>query len=179
MLWWSWSWWSVWLLLVIASVVWFVGCVWRRVMTAVLTGCHSCKWYCKVALLLTFLSWWSLAFWSPCSCLCEQVSGVMDCIPDVEKSGLLCRQEHLGFDRHGRKYWFLARRIFVYVYWMLLNFIFFYIRGPVHRESNLIIVRQDATYSVYYISIGSSTCFGCRHPSSAARTAVITVSGID
>jgi len=24
---------------------------------------------------------------------------------------------------------------------------------------NLIIVQQDATYSVYYISVGSSTCF--------------------
>ncbi|XP_075219983.1 nucleosome-remodeling factor subunit NURF301 E(bx) isoform X3 [Lycorma delicatula] len=43
----------------------------------------------------------------------KQVVGVIDCIPDVEKSGLLCRQEHLGFDRHGRKYWFLTRRIFV------------------------------------------------------------------
>ncbi|XP_069695049.1 nucleosome-remodeling factor subunit NURF301 isoform X3 [Periplaneta americana] len=43
----------------------------------------------------------------------KQVTGVVDCIPEVEKSGLLCRQEHLGFDRHGRKYWFLARRIFV------------------------------------------------------------------
>jgi len=31
----------------------------------------------------------------------------------------------------------------------------------VHRESNLITVQQDATYSVYYISVGSSTCFGC------------------
>ena len=28
-------------------------------------------------------------------------------------------------------------------------------------KSNLIIVQQDATYSVYYISAGSSTCFGC------------------
>ena len=26
---------------------------------------------------------------------------------------------------------------------------------------NLITVQQDATYSVYYISVGSSTCFGC------------------
>jgi len=34
-------------------------------------------------------------------------------------------------------------------------------------------------YSVYYISVGSSTCFGCWHPSSAAGTAVITASGID
>ena len=37
----------------------------------------------------------------------------------------------------------------------------FYIHGSVHRESNLITVQQDATYSVYYISEGSSTCFGC------------------
>jgi len=48
----------------------------------------------------------------------------------------------------------------------------FYIRGSVHRESNLITVQQDATYSVYYISVGGSTCFGCWHPSSGARTAV-------
>ena len=37
----------------------------------------------------------------------------------------------------------------------------FYIHGSVHRESNLIIIQQDATYSVYYISVGSSTCFRC------------------
>jgi hypothetical protein len=45
--------------------------------------------------------------------------------------------------------------------------------------ANLITVQHDATYSVYYISVGSSTRFGCRHPSSGARTIVITVSGID
>jgi len=45
--------------------------------------------------------------------------------------------------------------------------------------SSLITVQQDATYSVRYISVGSSTCFGCWHPSSGARTAVITASGID
>ena len=33
--------------------------------------------------------------------------------------------------------------------------------------------QQDATYSVYCISVGSSTCFGCWHPSSGAGTAVI------
>ena len=55
----------------------------------------------------------------------------------------------------------------------------FYIHGSVHRESNLITVQQDATYSVYYISVGSSTCFGCKHPSSGARTTVIAASGID
>jgi len=55
----------------------------------------------------------------------------------------------------------------------------FYIHGSVYRESNLIAVQQDATYSVYYISVGSSTCFGCYHPSSGAGTTVITASGID
>ena len=55
----------------------------------------------------------------------------------------------------------------------------FYIHGSVHRSSNLITVQQDATYSVYYISVGSSTCFGCWHPSSGARTTVITASGVD
>jgi len=48
----------------------------------------------------------------------------------------------------------------------------------VHRESNLITVQQDATYSDFYISVGSSTCFGCWHPSSGASTAMITASGI-
>ena len=37
----------------------------------------------------------------------------------------------------------------------------FYIHGSVQRESSLITVQQDATYTVYYISVGSSTCFGC------------------
>ena len=31
--------------------------------------------------------------------------------------------------------------------------------------------------SVCYISVGSSTCFGCWHPSSGAGTTVITASG--
>ena len=53
------------------------------------------------------------------------------------------------------------------------------VHGSVHHESNLITVQQDATYSVYNISVGSSTCFGCWHPSSGARTTVITASGID
>jgi len=30
-----------------------------------------------------------------------------------------------------------------------------------NRIRNLITVKQDATYSVYYIYVGSSTCFGC------------------
>jgi len=42
----------------------------------------------------------------------------------------------------------------------------------VHRESNLITVQQDATYSVYYISVGSSRCFGCWHSLSGAHSTV-------
>ena len=37
----------------------------------------------------------------------------------------------------------------------------FYIHGSVHRESNLITVQKEVTYSAYFISVGSSTCFGC------------------
>ena len=46
-------------------------------------------------------------------------------------------------------------------------------------EYNSITVQQDATYSIYCISVGSFTCLGCTHPSSGARTTVITASGID
>ena len=51
--------------------------------------------------------------------------------------------------------------------------------GFAYIASFLITVQQDVTYSVYYISVGSSTCFVCRRPSSGARTTVITASGID
>ncbi|XP_044734089.1 nucleosome-remodeling factor subunit NURF301, partial [Chrysoperla carnea] len=51
--------------------------------------------------------------WQCSICKAHKVSGVVDCVIDHEKQGLLCRQEILGYDRHGRKYWFLARRIFV------------------------------------------------------------------
>jgi len=55
----------------------------------------------------------------------------------------------------------------------------FYLHGSVHRESNLTFFQLDATYSFYYITVGSATCFGCRHPSSGDRTTVNTASGID
>ena len=41
------------------------------------------------------------------------------------------------------------------------KYLLFYIHRSVHRESNLIIVQQDANYSVYYFSVGSCTWFGC------------------
>ncbi|XP_055689203.1 nucleosome-remodeling factor subunit NURF301 isoform X2 [Lutzomyia longipalpis] len=51
--------------------------------------------------------------WQCSICKTHKISGVMDCVSSQEKQGILCRQEHLGFDRHGRKYWFIARRLFV------------------------------------------------------------------
>jgi len=46
-------------------------------------------------------------------------------------------------------------------------------------KTNLVTVQLDEIYSVYYISVGSSTCFDCWHPSSGAGTTVIAASGID
>jgi len=37
----------------------------------------------------------------------------------------------------------------------------FYVHGSMHHESNLIILQQDASYLVYYVSVGSSACFEC------------------
>ncbi|ELT92003.1 hypothetical protein CAPTEDRAFT_190746 [Capitella teleta] len=48
-------------------------------------------------------------------CRAHQVEGVIDCISDAERAGLLCRQEPLGFDRYHRKYYFIIRRLVVYV----------------------------------------------------------------
>jgi len=49
-------------------------------------------------------------------------------------------------------------------------------RNNIREEINLIIFQQDETYSDYYISVGSSTCFGGWYPSSGVRTTVITAS---
>ena len=51
--------------------------------------------------------------WQCPICTAQLCKGVTDCISDAERSGFLCRQDCLGFDRHGRKYWFISRRIFV------------------------------------------------------------------
>eukprot|EP00058_Branchiostoma_floridae_P004689 XP_002590177.1 hypothetical protein BRAFLDRAFT_126069 [Branchiostoma floridae] len=46
-------------------------------------------------------------------CVAHQVGGVTDCVLEAEKTGQMSRQEPLGYDRHGRKYWFLCRRVVV------------------------------------------------------------------
>ena len=51
--------------------------------------------------------------WLCSVCKEHRVEGVYDCISEVEKSGMLIRHEPLGYDRHGRKYWHLCRRIIV------------------------------------------------------------------
>lgn len=45
-------------------------------------------------------------------CQAHQLKGVTDCLPDWNRDGWL-RNAPLGVDREGRKYWFLARRLFV------------------------------------------------------------------
>ncbi|CAG2105775.1 unnamed protein product [Medioppia subpectinata] len=51
--------------------------------------------------------------WICTVCRGNYVNGVTDCVSEYEKSGFLCRQEPLGWDRHSRKYWFLCRRIII------------------------------------------------------------------
>ncbi|XP_061402352.1 nucleosome-remodeling factor subunit NURF301 [Musca vetustissima] len=51
--------------------------------------------------------------WQCGICKAHKVSGVVDCILSQEKQGVLIRHDVLGLDRHGRKFWFIARRIFV------------------------------------------------------------------
>jgi len=76
----------------------------------------------------------------------------------------VCQIGRAGLARHIKAqfaYRVIAIRIRRLIISNTLANIFFYIHGSVHRESNLITVQQDAAYSVYYISVGSSTCFGC------------------
>ncbi|VVC31946.1 Hypothetical protein CINCED_3A007015 [Cinara cedri] len=52
--------------------------------------------------------------WQCTLCKEHKVIGIYDCLPDDEKIGSTShRQDHLAYDRHGRKYWFLVRRVFV------------------------------------------------------------------
>lgn len=52
--------------------------------------------------------------WQCSLCKINKVTGVSDCNLISEKhQGSLCRQDSLGYDRHGRKYWFVCRRIFI------------------------------------------------------------------
>lgn len=51
--------------------------------------------------------------WQCGLCKSHKQTGVTDCILPAEKQGGLSRHEILGYDRHGRKYWFICRRIFV------------------------------------------------------------------
>lgn len=51
--------------------------------------------------------------WQCNLCKLHKVSGVTDCILPAEKQNVVVRHVPLGIDRHGRTYWFIARRIFV------------------------------------------------------------------
>ncbi|XP_037935979.1 nucleosome-remodeling factor subunit NURF301 isoform X3 [Teleopsis dalmanni] len=51
--------------------------------------------------------------WQCNLCKSQKVVGVIDCILPQEKQGVLIRHDVIGLDRHGRKFWFIARRIIV------------------------------------------------------------------
>ncbi|KAG9470855.1 hypothetical protein GDO78_016589 [Eleutherodactylus coqui] len=46
-------------------------------------------------------------------CVSHKVSGVNDCIAEIQKNKPYIRHEPIGYDRHRRKYWFLNRRIVI------------------------------------------------------------------
>ncbi|CAH2291942.1 nucleosome-remodeling factor subunit BPTF-like isoform X7 [Pelobates cultripes] len=46
-------------------------------------------------------------------CVAHKVSGVNDCVAEIQKNKPYIRHEPIGYDRHRRKYWFLNRRIIV------------------------------------------------------------------
>ena len=71
-----------------------------------------------------------------------QVKGVTDCVSEAERGGLLCRQDPLGYDRHGRKYWFLSRRIIVLVCIHL-----FYLAFPFKTEKISCFITSSSFWS--------------------------------
>ncbi|XP_075701789.1 nucleosome-remodeling factor subunit BPTF isoform X2 [Rhinoderma darwinii] len=46
-------------------------------------------------------------------CVAHKVSGVNDCIAEIQKNKPYIRHEPIGYDRHRRKYWFLNRRVVI------------------------------------------------------------------
>ncbi|XP_075207616.1 LOW QUALITY PROTEIN: nucleosome-remodeling factor subunit BPTF [Anomaloglossus baeobatrachus] len=46
-------------------------------------------------------------------CVAHKVSGVNDCVSEIQKNKPYIRHEPIGYDRHRRKYWFLNRRIII------------------------------------------------------------------
>ncbi|CAG0896809.1 unnamed protein product [Cyprideis torosa] len=46
-------------------------------------------------------------------CIKNRILGVYDCVQSFDGRKMVLRQEVLGQDRHGRRYWFLCRRIFI------------------------------------------------------------------
>ncbi|XP_077110815.1 nucleosome-remodeling factor subunit BPTF isoform X2 [Ranitomeya variabilis] len=46
-------------------------------------------------------------------CVAHKVSGVNDCVAEIQKNKPYIRHEPIGYDRHRRKYWFLNRRIII------------------------------------------------------------------
>ncbi|PRD36717.1 UNVERIFIED_CONTAM: Nucleosome-remodeling factor subunit BPTF [Trichonephila clavipes] len=107
--------------------------------------CESCPAVYHLACLDPPLQEVPSEDWTCAVCKANQVPGVTDCISEIEKNMLLSRQECLGFDRHGRKYWFLCRRIVVegedstYYYTTKLQF----------QELMEVLDKNDFEYDLY------------------------------
>lgn len=75
--------------------------------------CESCPAVFHLECLDPPLSEVPQGEWNCPVCKLNSVPGVTDCTSLYERSRALCRHEPLGYDRHGRRYWFLIRRVIV------------------------------------------------------------------
>ncbi|OQR69524.1 nucleosome-remodeling factor subunit NURF301-like, partial [Tropilaelaps mercedesae] len=73
--------------------------------------CEQCSAVYHLSCLEPPLETVPLEDWVCPICRGNAIKGVTDCVSEIERAGLLARQDVLGYDREGRKYWFLVRRI--------------------------------------------------------------------
>ncbi|XP_067647631.1 nucleosome-remodeling factor subunit NURF301 isoform X2 [Eurosta solidaginis] len=91
--------------------------------------------------------------WQCNLCKSHKVSGVVDCVLAQEKQGVLIRHDMLGLDRHGRKFWFIARRIFVEGQTAYDNDKIWYYSTESKLEQLLSILDKDDLEAVLYNQI--------------------------
>jgi len=127
-------------------------------------------------------------FWVLCVVTRPEESYRLWCVVvcDLETSRMMRPWPALGRSATGKKIHIFIRVFFlIRIYWSHVLAVAFHfyqtnstwsktIIGKIFVHLYLIIVQQDANYSVYYISARSSTCFGCWHPSSSYSSRLVT-----
>ena len=93
---------------------WGLRCVPICRASGELLCCESCSAAYHVACVEPPLAGVPEGDWACSVCERSRVRGVSDCLSPAERAGTALRDSCLGRDRSRRKYWFLARRIFVY-----------------------------------------------------------------